>query len=523
MGRKNFAKLGLSSLALFLTVLPSFAFAQRAGRSATDAAVIETILEDQDALNSLTAKHTRQIEDLERRIEDLEKRLSESKASVEEATKIKEELASLRAEVEALKEEQMPSKKAEGGKKRVWFEPIFQLRIRPEYQDNKGDTNSGRTDDDIFYSQRLRFGGVLRPSSAIRALVVAQDSRLWGEEASTLSDEKHLDLHEGYVEISDILVEGLGFRAGRMELAFGAERQVGAVDWSNVGRSFDGVRLFYHRPKLVQIDAFGTIVSDKGRSGGANTDFFGLYGRSDYLDFMDIEVYGLFLYNDVTKGTEKIGTLGARLVARPFEGLTLEGEAALQFGRSIGAGQVKEGTVKHLATAYFAQALYQFQVSLAPTLGLFLYSASGDANPYDSRNIAYRVLFPTGHAMLGFMDLFGWTGNLDVGPTLRLSPFSDLFVRLDYHLFYMTSEGGYMENAFGGTLFVPWRNGRFLGQEFDLLVRWRALEQLVLETGYSFFIPGEATKKATLERSGNRVEMGPDMAHWFYIQGTLSL
>lgn len=504
------------------------ALAQRAKRRpSADAAVLETLLEDQDTLNTLTTAHTRQIKELEERIADLEKQLDRMKGPVEEAAKVREEVAAIRAELDALKAREADLSQRfrteDGRADQAWFQPRFELRIRPEVHDNKTDLRNDAGDDDLFYLQRLRIGAVLKPLKNVRAVAVIQDSRMWGEEASTTSNEENLDLHEGFVEVRDIVTEGLGFQVGRMELAYGAERQVGPLGWSNVGRAFDGARVFYERPRLFQVDAFATIVKDQGRKGGVNTDFFGLYARSDYFSFLDLEAYGFFLYNDLPSAVEKIGTIGARVVARPVTGLTVEGEAAVQFGRSRQAGQARLGTNDHIATAYFAQALYQVPVPTSPTVGLFFYSASGDADPTDGRNVAYRVLFPTAHGMLGYMDLFQWTGNLDAGPTIRVTPLPDVSLRLDYHLFFLSSNGGVLANTLGGTAVFPADQGRFLGQELDFVARWRALDPLTLEAGYSFFKPGTVTGKAVVTRDdGRTVALGRDLAHWFYFQGTLA-
>lgn len=515
-------------IAIGIVLSADAAWAQRAKRSTlTDAAVLETLLEDQDALNTLTTTHTRQIKQLEERLGALEQRLDRMKGTEEGVAAIEREIAAIREDIEALKardaQVERRFKTEDGRSVQAWFQPIFELRIRPEYQANKTDLREAGADDDLFYLQRLRLGAVLKPTDKVRAVAVIQDSRMWGEEASTFSNEKNVDLHEGYVEVHDVLIPGLGFQAGRMELKYGAERQVGPLYWNNVGRSFDGVRLFYARPKQVQLDAFATIVQDQGRKGKANTDFFGLYARSDYLSFLDIEAYGFYLYNDLGSEIEKVGTVGARVVARPVEGLMLEGEAAVQFGKSRQVGQARPGTNKHLATAYFAQALYQVDVTTSPTLGVFFYSASGDANANDDRNVAYRVLYPTSHPMLGFMDLFQWTGNLDVGPTIRLTPIEDVLLRLDYHLFFLTSNGGVLANSLGGTAVFPANQGRFLGQELDLMVRWQAMKGMAFEVGYSFFKPGKVTGKASVLKESGTIPLGTDFAHWFYFQGTLSL
>jgi hypothetical protein len=76
-------------------------------------------------------------------------------------------------------------------------------RIRPEGRDNQ-DLNDDADDRSNQVFMRLRLGIEATIKEDFRIFLQAQDSRVWGEEASTASNEKNLDLHQGYVEARNL-------------------------------------------------------------------------------------------------------------------------------------------------------------------------------------------------------------------------------------------------------------------------------------------------------------------------------
>src|SRR5262245_8964535 len=123
-----------------------------------------------------------------------------------------------------------------------------EVRLRPEYRNNF-DLDSGADDDMRQGFMRLRLGFNVDIKEDYRVFVQAQDSREAGVEASTASNEKNIDLHQGFLEIRKMGAKGLGLVAGRQELKYGDERMIGAYGWNNVGRSFDGVKIRYTRER----------------------------------------------------------------------------------------------------------------------------------------------------------------------------------------------------------------------------------------------------------------------------------
>src|SRR5258708_5192842 len=114
-----------------------------------------------------------------------------------------------------------------------------QIRLRGEYRDPTTYSNNlaAPRSDELFLT-RIRINLDFKVNEDIDVFVQPQDERQWGQEVSVLSDERNFDLHQGYVEIRNILSEPLSVKAGRMELSYGDQRLVSPLDWSNIGRAW---------------------------------------------------------------------------------------------------------------------------------------------------------------------------------------------------------------------------------------------------------------------------------------------
>lgn len=493
------------------------AWAAKAPAKATQDAAVSTLLEDLDGLNAKVNSQAQEIDALKKRVSEAEARQADGMAGLESRLAPRAELEPVRQDVATIR------KDVDGLRNRAdaWFHPSLELRVRPEYKVNHRDLDSDIADGDFFVRQRTRLGLSFKPVAWVEAVLMIQDMRCWGQEVSTKSNEKNLDLFQGYVRLSDLFVPGLSVQLGRMEMAFGAERQVSRNNFT-AGRAFDGVRIAYDRPQVIRADLFATVVKDAGVPAGHDVNFYGLYLASNAWSFLDAELYGMYLENGTEGAAEFIGTVGVRAVARPITGLLIEGEAALQFGtRDLMTSGGSLLRADHLATAYAAQVLYEIPVTTRPTLGLVFYSASGDADPNDHRNVAYRPLFNTQHSILGHMDFFDWQGVWDMGGTARFEPLPDLRFRMDYHRFYLSSDGGTLA-AFDGQATFPSGEGRYVGQELDFVLSFKAHEYLSFEGGYAFFLPGALLRLTRVARSNGTMMMGDEVSHWAYVQGLVA-
>ena len=134
------------------------------------------------------------------------------------------------------------------------FKFTGQVRQRAEF-DNK-DFDSGSNASNTNYL-RTRLGFLFAPEDDLGIFIQLQDSRGFGEETSTLDGSAgNFDMHQAYVRVYNIFNQPLTLKLGRFEAAFGNQRLIGAVGWSNIGRSFDGGVLTHETDKL-KTDFFG--------------------------------------------------------------------------------------------------------------------------------------------------------------------------------------------------------------------------------------------------------------------------
>ena len=106
-----------------------------------------------------------------------------------------------------------------------------------------------------------------------------QDSRLLGYQSSSLnSNQNILDLHQVYANINGPFNGRNKIRIGRFEMPLGKQRLFGKSNWSNYGRSFEGITV-KRNTKKGNIKFFHLI----------NTD---LYPLDDQFDYKINGVYG---------------------------------------------------------------------------------------------------------------------------------------------------------------------------------------------------------------------------------------
>src|SRR5436190_11483453 len=213
-----------------------------------------------------------------------------------------------------------------------------QLRTRAEYR-NFGsyvNTDPATRSDDLFLT-RIRLNLTFSVTDDVTVFVQPQDQRVWGQEASVLNDERNMDLHQGFAEVRNLFGEPLSIKAGRMELQYGDQRLISPLDWSNIGRAWDGAKLRY-APKDWWIEGFYTVIKDPlavnsvpgqpppqppGVVNGAaeDQDFMGVYFSYIGVADHEFDVYAFFReFQDNTFASETgaIGdlvdhTIGARI------------------------------------------------------------------------------------------------------------------------------------------------------------------------------------------------------------------
>src|SRR5690606_25985702 len=135
-----------------------------------------------------------------------------------------------------------------------------------------------------------------------------------------------------------------GVKAGRQVIALGNERLVGGVNWSNTGRSFDGLRVTVSPSDAGRgwaATVFGAVMEERGRRFGdpaaVDADDHLVFGAHSNWT-LGAALLDATIVHDVA-GTYRSfsnvdrSTLDARLRVPSVSGVRFELEGAYQFGR----------------------------------------------------------------------------------------------------------------------------------------------------------------------------------------------
>lgn len=402
-----------------------------------------------------------------------------------------------------------------------------QIRVRGEYRDPTSyvNTDAATRSDDVFLT-RIRINLKFSVNDDIDVFVQPQDQRTWGQEASVLNDERNLDLHQGYVEIRNLLGEPITLKAGRFEMQYGDQRLISPLDWSNIGRAWDGAKLKY-TAKDWWIEGFYTVIKDPlavapapgsqpvGVANGAaeDQDFSGLYFSYTGIQNYEFDAYAFFREfqdNSFASETGALGdlidhTIGARIKGKNA-GFDYTLEAMSQGGH--------QSTDRIQAYAYVATLGYTFDMAWTPRIGVEYDYASGDRHAGDGKRNTFDPLFPFNHYYQGFADIIGWRNMRDLSVYLSVKPAENVSVNLDVHNFWLnhTTDAWYNDNGTvvrAGTLNTAVSDR--IGGEFDLHAKVTVAKYVKFWAGWSHVFAGAYVRQTATQ--GTDTDM-----NWFFAQ-----
>ncbi len=408
-----------------------------------------------------------------------------------------------------------------------------EIRERYESRDHTTFTQSG--DSLSYLASRIRLNAGVQVNPDIEAFIQIQDSRLFGAESSTAGNSQNIDLHQGYFTVKN-LYGPLSLKVGRQEIVFGDQRLVGNFGWSNIGRSFDGIRATYSTEQ-ADVDLWYTkvaetnggsitnadpiVVGTGGTTGVASNDqdFLGIYGTIKMFKGQSIEPYVLYLRDRRNASLTALTAPAAADQGRYTLGGRYAGKCAEESIDYAFEGGYQTGVIQKQSISAFAFAGKTGVTLLQPyavRAGFEVDYASGDDNLADGKFKTFENLFPTNHPLYGFMDLVGWRNMQDFRVSFGGKPTPKTWLGMDYHWFFLANKNDNWYRASGAVYFAtPSGNTENrIGQELDLVARATIKEKLVLEAGYGHFFRG-----AYLEKNFAATSKDQD---WGYVQGTVS-
>ena len=306
-------------------------------------------------------------------------------------------------------------------------------------------------------------------------------------------DENRWDLHQLFFDVRLLGEESpLTLRIGRQELLYGNERYVSPLDWANVRRRFDGVKLFA-RGKKWDVDlwyAKPVLVQRKQRDRwDEDVDFYGVYTSYKGIARHGLDFY-FFAIDDKGERTNPNGragdrdiyTLGSRFWGKTG-GFDYEAELAGQWGHWAG-DRVQAWSLAIDGGYTFAT------VKWTPRLGIGFDWASGDDDPTDGKVGTFDQLFPLGHKYFGYLDLIGRQNITVVNVNASAWPVpSKVRAAMACHTFWLSANEDALYNAAGapGRRDPSGNSGREVGHELDLTLLWKLDVHSSLFFGYSHF------------------------------------
>lgn len=386
-----------------------------------------------------------------------------------------------------------------------------QLRARGEASKPFSYSDAALLRGSDFALLRTRLNLEAVPAEGIRVFAQLQDSRTFGSEASVVANEENVDLHEGYVDFANLWSRPLLLRVGRQELAYGDGRLISPLDWSNVGRAWDGVRLSAG-PKEWKADLFVTNIRETADV-KRDSIFSGLYGSFLGMKDHELDLYLLSreIGNDTStgesgrRGNLSERTLGSRVKGKAG-GADYSAEAAWQFGRAAG-DRIRAWGYALTAGWTFAEAPWK------PRLGVEFDHGSGDKDPNDNKKGTFEPLFPFGHAYQGYQDIFSWKNGQDYRATASAQPGGTWQLQADYHFFRLSQarDGWYDSAAALIRRDATGAAGRDVGHEVDLTARVTVRKAVKLWFGVTRF-----WNSTFVKRTG-----GGGDRNWAFLQATI--
>lgn len=361
---------------------------------------------------------------------------------------------------------------------------VFDGQYRPRLVvhsggDFRGDAVSSRE----VVTQRARLGMTFQQQSGVEVTLRVQDVRIWGEEADTLNDfsADGFDVHEafGFLPATD----WFALRIGRQEIVLDDARLVGNVDFTQRGRSFDGVRgmieleplkvdLLYAKVREAESNPDGHVPEDVGD----NIDFGGVHVSADVAAGHGVSA--LYLLNAHTSfndaGDDHFRHTAGAFAKGAAGGFSYQAEGYYQFGR------LAESRIAAYMGA--ARVGYRFDLPGRPAITAWGEMLSGDGSPEGT----FDTLYATNHKFYGEMDFFlvlprdtALLGLADAGGRLATTLTEDLQANADFH--HLRA----VESSAGDDVF---------GNELDLKVEWAAMSKVNVHLLYGIFLPGDAMR-----------------------------
>jgi len=420
-----------------------------------------------------------------------------------------------------------------------------------------------------YVVQRVRLGFDFDINKNVRSHVMIDGNRTFGGDQNTIqgnttnttSGVKYgtnttASIKQAYFELRNLgdissILDNVTLLVGRKQWAYGDQRLIGHLNWTNVGRTHDGIIAKWKRGKNW-VDAFISQIGTDGTNGAGpgqsitdddqNVYLYGFWGHfQNPLGVEGILAEPYLFINDGEKSTvdgdngfeRSFG--GLRLVGKKMPGLPgidFSVEPTWQWGEEekVAQGNGSGGhSIPIQAFGIGVKAGYTFSnIPWSPRVGYELEYASGDDKPGTSKTAqssskTFDNLYPLGHAHLGYMDIHGFQNIMAHAVRLSAKPSKKLLLKADLWFFEADEEADALYSVAGGVTRygadqVTSHEGTVnvddeYGQELDLVAKYKLFKNVGVVGGYSHYFTGDF-----MEDTNHGTQPGMD---WFWLQAAV--
>jgi alginate export protein len=383
------------------------------------------------------------------------------------------------------------------------------LRVRGEFRERvEGFDSLGFTPDrdDTYSLSRFRLNATVTASSSLSFQAQVQDARVAEKEVgpTTAPFRGPFDLRLGFADIGKATAH-VAARVGRQELAFGEQRLLGHLAWTNTARSWDAARLIL-RSSRFQVDAFAaslvrSLPDEFDKSGNGNR-LYGAYGSAPALiKLATVEPFVFFRRDENLRselgplGVLHQTTTGVRIAGRLPARLDYNTDLALQ------RGSLEGDSVDAWAGHWMIRESLpgKHNVKLASEYNY----ATGDRNPADGIRHTFDQLYPTGHDKLGLADQVGWRNIRHIREGFEFTPIKATPLAVNYHSWWLADTHDALYAASGAPLarVAGGAAEAHVGQEIDVQITRNLTPQIAVAGGYAHMFTGAFLEQATPGKS----------------------
>lgn len=313
-----------------------------------------------------------------------------------------------------------------------------------------------------------------------------------------------LNVHQAFAKWT--MNDMVSLTVGRQVLSYGDEIILGALDWHNVGRSWDAVKARFTlgmgwidliAAQITEMNA--TIPSGAAPTGLAGTPtvpaatnadnhMVGIYTGWDLGSFLkELDLYVLWNNNEgasfASAGPTFSGAAGQQLWNAGIRAKSKIADADYRLEFTYQKGNTMNNG-EDSSMQFDGEVGYTFDEKAKCRLGVGYFMASK----------GFNQMYPTIHRWLGFADVVG-RNNLS-GIVARLSSHivGELSGKLDFHMFNRMDTGTTViaKNgaAIGAGITGAGSSSGAVGNEIDLVLNYNVSKAVGLEGGGGYFMTG---------------------------------